>query len=609
MNFDLTEEMKKQLDYMIAQRRCPHRHPCVSFHDEDTRYYLAAAIAALGSDTLRPCGKNGLVADLHGHTGGKTIAFRADMDALPIQEETGLPFASENPGVMHACGHDCHTAALLGLLRSMTQHRAALKYNVRFIFQYAEEPDPGGAIDMIANGCLAGVDRIYGLHVDNQLSVGTIGIEAYRDEAYNVIARVPATPGYENASPVILHSHSDMVCIKDEGADHDFAKDPIRVYAEGDVVTAEGTTLGGDDGIGVAFMMAYMTDKQTKHPALECVFTADEETTMNGGIHLDYSQFKAKYYVNLDGFGFAVGSAGEIDARVLMPRGHEPVRPGWQALCLKIEGLHGGHSGNQALLERANAIILLDRLLLDLEEQSTFQLITAKGGREGGCMATAIAATASAIIAVPDTKAAETVLATSAEKLKKEYSVREPNMSIAVSPCEVETDAMTDGDREMLLDLMTLLPDGLRSTHQTFEHTLGSTSNVGVLETRQDEVELAVTIRSTDTKRFYNYQQLKRLCARLGVKTELICELPEWEYSVSDEWMEMLRKMYPEYPPYYLGGTGEIGFFTTRIPGLNAVSLTPNAFNCHSTQEYLSIRECRYFYDKMVELLEKMKDM
>ena len=609
MNFDLTEEMKKQLDYMIAQRRCPHRHPCVSFHDEDTRDYLAAAIAALGSDTLRPCGKNGLVADLHGHTGGKTIAFRADMDALPIQEETGLPFASENPGVMHACGHDCHTAALLGLLRSMTQHRAALKYNVRFIFQYAEEPDPGGAIDMIANGCLAGVDRIYGLHVDNQLSVGTIGIEAYRDEAYNVIARVPATPGYENASPVILHSHSDMVCIKDKGVDHDFAKDPIRVYAEGDVVTAEGTTLGGDDGIGVAFMMAYMSDKQTKHPALECVFTADEETTMNGGIHLDYSQFKAKYYVNLDGFGFAVGSAGEIDARVLMPRGHEPVRPGWQALCLKIERLHGGHSGNQALLERTNAIILLDRLLLDLEEQSTFQLITAKGGREGGCMATAIAATASAIIAVPDTKAAETVLAASAEKLKKEYSVREPNMSIAVSPCEVETDAMTDGDREMLLDLMTLLPDGLRSTHQTFEHTLGSTSNVGVLETRQDEVELAVTIRSTDTKRFYNYQQLKRLCARLGVKTELICELPEWEYSVSDEWMEMLRKMYPEYPPYYLGGTGEIGFFTTRIPGLNAVSLTPNAFNCHSTQEYLSIRECRYFYDKMVELLEKMKDM
>lgn len=114
-----------------------------------------------------------------------------------------------------------------------------------------------------------------------------------------------------------------------------------------------------------------------------------------------------------------------------MPRGHEPVRPGWQALCLKIEGLHGGHSGNQALLERANAIILLDRLLLDLEEQSTFQLITAKGGREGGCMATAIAATASAIIAVPDTKAAETVLAASTEKLKKEYSVREPNMSIA----------------------------------------------------------------------------------------------------------------------------------------------------------------------------------
>ena len=177
MNFDLTEEAKKQRDYMIAQRRYLHRHPCVSFHEEDTRDYLAAEITALGPDALRPCGKNGLVADLHGYAGGKTIAFRADMDALPIQEETGLPFASENPGAMHACGHDCHTAALLGLLRSMAQHRAALKYNVRFIFQYAEEPDPGGAIDMIADGCLDGVDRIYGLHVDNQLPVGTVGIK------------------------------------------------------------------------------------------------------------------------------------------------------------------------------------------------------------------------------------------------------------------------------------------------------------------------------------------------------------------------------------------------------------------------------------------------
>lgn len=125
-----------------------------------------------------------------------------------------------------------------------------------------------------------------------------------------MVALVPATPGYEDLPSVILHSHVDMVCIKAEGVEHDFSKDPIRAYAEGDKVLAEGTTLGGDDGIGMAFMLALMEDTESPHPALECVFTTDEETDMNGGVALDYSQFKSKYYINIDGCGVAIGSAG-----------------------------------------------------------------------------------------------------------------------------------------------------------------------------------------------------------------------------------------------------------------------------------------------------------
>lgn len=436
-------------------------------------------------------------------------------------------------------------------------------------------------------------------------------IEAVRDDAYNVIARVKAAPGYEQASAVLLQSHFDMVCIKDRDSKHDFSKDPIPLYAEGDIITADGTTLGADDGIGVAFMLALMADPNAPHPELECVFTADEETDMNGGVHLDYSQFRAKYYLNLDGFGFAVGSAGEMDVRIFVPHKRTDIKEGYKSLRISVGGLLGGHSGNQALDERANAIALLNRVLLAVGKISPFQMVDIKGGRAGGCMATAIAAAAEAVIAVPGEKFME--IQAEVEKmeviLRKEYDKRDPAITITLTPEKPGSDALDDEGTGKVIDLFTLLPDGLRSTNQHWEHTMGSTSNVGVVETREDVVEAAVTIRSTDTKRYYLLEQIYRLCDVLGLERELICDFPAWEYSMSDEWMEMIKELYSEYQPYILPGTGEIGFFVAKIPGLNAVSLTPSAHNCHSVNEYLSISECRYFWDRMLMLLKQMKNM
>lgn len=199
MNFDLTEEAKKQLDYMIARHRYLHRHPCVSFHEEDARDYLATEIAALGPDTLRPCGKNGLVADLHGHTGGKTIAFRADMDALPIQEETGLPFASENPGVMHACGHDMHAAVLFGVLQQLAAE-PDFRGTLFGLFQPGEECNPGGASLVLAEKPFEGYDvrAVVGEHVEPQLEVGTLGFRAgkYMAASDELRFRVRGTGGH-----------------------------------------------------------------------------------------------------------------------------------------------------------------------------------------------------------------------------------------------------------------------------------------------------------------------------------------------------------------------------------------------------------------------------
>lgn len=435
-------------------------------------------------------------------------------------------------------------------------------------------------------------------------------IEAVRDDAYNVIARVKAAPGYEGASTVLLQSHSDMVCIKDPGSTHDFSKDPIPLYAEGDIITAEGTTLGADDGIGVAFMLALMASDKP-HPALECVFTADEETDMNGGVNLDYSQLKAKYFINLDGFGFAVGSAGEIDIRMFVPFIEREIKEESTSCCITVSGLLGGHSGNQAMDERANAIVLLNRVLLEIEKICSFQILDIKGGRAGGCMATAIAANAEAVIALPTRKLTEVQekVEMVTAMLKKEYDKRDPDITITILQQERACNAMDDEAAKKVIDLLTLLPDGLHSTNQHWENTMGSTSNVGVLEKREDVVEVAVTIRSTDTKRYYLLEQVCRICDVLGLRTELICDFPAWEYNVDEEWMDMIKKLYPEYKPRILPGTGELGFFTKGIPGLKMVSLTPSAYNCHSTNESLCISECQYFWDRLLKLLEQMKNM
>ncbi len=159
----------------VENRRYIHQHPCASFHEEETAAYLCRQLQEEGIPFTR-CGQNGIVARLKGDGEGPVIAFRADFDALPIQEPEGLPFASRNPGVMHACGHDAHAAVLLGLARVLGRNREWLRGEAVFIFQYAEELPPGGAGPMIEAGCLEGVDRIYGLHVSDELDAGTVGV-------------------------------------------------------------------------------------------------------------------------------------------------------------------------------------------------------------------------------------------------------------------------------------------------------------------------------------------------------------------------------------------------------------------------------------------------
>lgn len=171
----INESVSKELESTIGFRRYIHSHPCLSYHEEQTRDYICSRLESAGID-YRLCGKNGIVAKLTGEDSSRCIAFRADFDALPIQEPEGLEYRSLNPGVMHACGHDFHAASLLSLARILKQHLQWLKCSAQFIFQYAEELPPGGAKPMIEDGCLEGVSKIYGLHVSEEIPTGSVGV-------------------------------------------------------------------------------------------------------------------------------------------------------------------------------------------------------------------------------------------------------------------------------------------------------------------------------------------------------------------------------------------------------------------------------------------------
>lgn len=171
----INESVSKELESTIGFRRYIHSHPCLSYHEEQTRDYICSQLESAGIE-YRLCGKNGIVAKLTGEDNSRCIAFRADFDALPIQEPEGLEYRSLNPGVMHACGHDFHAASLLSLARILKQHPQWLKCSAQFIFQYAEELPPGGAKPMIEDGCLEGVSKIYGLHVSEEIPTGSVGV-------------------------------------------------------------------------------------------------------------------------------------------------------------------------------------------------------------------------------------------------------------------------------------------------------------------------------------------------------------------------------------------------------------------------------------------------
>ncbi|MDE7123462.1 MAG: beta-Ala-His dipeptidase, partial [Alistipes sp.] len=285
----------------------------------------------------------------------------------------------------------------------------------------------------------------------------SLGLECREDEAHNVYVRKPATPGMERRKGVVLQAHLDMVPQKNNDKTFDFEKDPIDAYVDGDWVTADGTTLGADNGIGAAAILAVLEDPTLVHGPLEALFTATEETGMDGAFGLKAGVLQGDILLNLDSETegeLYVGCAGGLDANIALDYATEPAPAGHKAYRLHVKGLKGGHSGIQIVAQRANANKLLFRLLNRLDSVSIASV-------DGGGLRNAIPREAVAVVTVADGAAFEAAVAAYEKTVQAEYAGVEDAIRIFAEPCEMPAEVIAAEDAARLVKAVVACPDGV----------------------------------------------------------------------------------------------------------------------------------------------------
>ncbi len=434
----------------------------------------------------------------------------------------------------------------------------------------------------------------------------------FQDSSYNVIIKKPATPGYETAPTLILQAHLDMVCEKNSDVNHDFLIDPIKLVFDGDFIKAAGTTLGADNGIGLAMIMTVLDSTDLQHPSLEALFTASEETGMEGAIALDMQLLQGTVLINLDTGSedeIIAGCCGGLKSYVELPAEITQLPENTALYNLYISGLKGGHSGEDIDKGRANAIRTLARVLATLSEKYNYYLCHVSGGEK----ANAIPREAFATLAFePSLKEAiEKDLAVLLEVLKDEYGCIEPNISLKLTGNpEKPLKAFTHELKEKILDLLLLIPNGVLAMSTDIPGMPDTSNNVGVLRTEQDNILIKCDIRSNyGSKKQYYANIIKRLAKLAGGKYNQMAEYPSWKFRQNSKLRDLLVESYKEVniiPKVTAIHAGlECCVFADKLQDLDIVSFGPNLYDIHSPEERVSIESVGRVYSVLTGLLEK----
>lgn len=439
-------------------------------------------------------------------------------------------------------------------------------------------------------------------------------LKVYQDEYNNVVIYKPASEGYEAAPVTILQGHCDMVAEKTPESSHDFEKDGLKLMIEGDYITADQTTLGGDDGIAVAYMMAILDDDTLKHPALECVITTDEEIGLLGAKDLDASVLQGKYMINLDSEeeGYLwISCAGGQTGISEIPLSFREVEG--EVLEVVIDGLVGGHSGAEIDKNRANANKLMGRFLYELGQKTMFTLAELEGGTKDNAITRKCKAVL--VLEEEDRKTAEEFAASYQENLRKEYSGTDDNITVnMVSQGTKTISALDMMSKEKTVFFLMNIPYGIEKMSGEIEGLVETSNNIGVLRIEEGFLVSSCGIRSSvgSAKQFVS-EKIQYLTEFLGGEYTVVGDYPAWEYKKDSALRELMADVYrdlfgKEANVKAIHAGLECGLFYDKIPGLDCVSFGPSMQDIHTTEEKLSISSTARMGEYLVKVLESIKE-
>ncbi len=434
-----------------------------------------------------------------------------------------------------------------------------------------------------------------------------------RDDYGNVVIYGPASVGYEDAQPVILQGHFDMVAQKTADSEHDFTADPIELQIDGDFITANGTTLGGDDGIAVAMMLAILDDDTIDHPALECVFTTDEEIGLLGASALDTKLLEGHTMINLDSEDegiFTCGCAGGVRVDVTLPIQRSSLRG--LPVLVEINGLKGGHSGALIDTYRANADKLMGRFLYALQEKAPFALSAVSGGDKDNAIPNA--AKAQFVIDEEDYPIVVTFAEQFNKDLLQEYAGIEDAIKLTTTKGKThKVSVMDPASQDKVMFLLQHIPYGVRKMSGTVEGLVETSSNLGIVRTGDKEFACTTSLRSSiASAQKALEQEITSMVELLGGQIRFVGAYPAWEYNETSALRDVMisewKALFGNEPVVNVIHAGlECGLFYERIPNLDAVSIGPNMLDIHTYNEKLSISSSERIWSFLLRVLAALK--
>lgn len=467
------------------------------------------------------------------------------------------------------------------------------------VFKYFEEicaiPHGSGDMDRIADYCVE--------------FAKSHSLEYKRDAADNVVIYKNATKGYENAEPVILQGHLDMVCQQTEDRNIDFLNDGLDIFVDGDFVKARGTTLGADNGIAVAMVLAILESNEYKHPRIEAVFTTDEEIGMVGATKLDMDWLSGTKMINIDSEeqnAVTVSCAGGSDFKVTMTVSR--VKKSGTEITVILKGLKGGHSGIEIDKGRVNANMLAGRFLNHIASVADFDIISIDGGDKGN----AIPNLCKIRLCVDDVADFVDKAEKELEIIKNEIAERERNFSPVVSVGENVEHEVFDGKlKNDIVYALTCSPNGIIEMSAGIAGLVETSLNLGILATENEEITMLFTLRSNKKSAMQALEnKLKTFFGALPCHIEASGHYPPWEFKENSELQNLYKEVFAEkmgYEPEIVAIHAglECGIFYSAIEGLDCISIGPDLFDVHTVNEKMSISSTEKIFNILIALLEK----